>query len=231
MGFTGELIINEWNLVPDPRERINDTCFKSAYFVASMLENNNLVDASAHWTFSDVFEEVQFKEEIFHGGIGFLTRSGLKKPVYYAYELMNRLDGTVIAKGDSFLATRSEDGVISVLLYNYCRLKNYKFGMGEAEDRYAYCEEAVKEMGFQLKGGRGYYVQNCYRINREEGSVYDTWRAMGAPANVKAEQIRFLKNKSLYHFDTKEIFWQEQLDVSVCLSPHEVMLMEWIPVR
>lgn len=230
-GFQGELIINEWNLVPDPREVINDTCFKGAYFAAGMLQISRQADAAAYWTFSDIFEEVAFKEELFHGGIGFITRNGLKKPVYYVYELMNMLRDTVAAWGDCFVATKSEDGSVTVLLFNYCRLKNYQFRQIEKEDRYHYFEEADKEVLLKLKGMNGYYIRNTYRVNREEGSVYDAWIRMGAPRSLKPDGLRFLKNKSLYHFDTREVYLTDLAVVPVHLESHEVMLMEWLPVR
>lgn len=228
-GFSGEFIINEWNLVPDPREVINDTCFKGAYFASSMLGIDELVNAVAYWTFSDIFEEVSFKEQVFHGGIGFITRNGLKKPVYYVLELLNALANKVIAKGDCFVATKSEEGTISILLFNYCRLKNYQFGQIKKEDWYSYFEEKEKDIKFILEGIEGYYTQNIYKVNREEGSIYDAWNRMGAPKTLKPDQVRFLKNKSLYHLETKELFITGNKGISITMMPHEVMLLELLP--
>lgn len=231
--YKGELIINEWNLVPDPLNCINDTAFKAPYFIENILEASAKVDAIAYWTFSDIFDEVRYKNRLFHGGIGFLTETGLKKPVYYAIELLNMVSGNVIVKNKNILATKSENGTIYILLYNYCEFCSSEIIVDDSlfYDRYKAFHNKKENIQIILNGAKGEYQRNTYCINQNEGSVFDEWLRIGAPTVLRPAIMKQLECKSLYHFHTQNIRISGNETFYEVLEPHEVKLIQLIPQK
>ena len=51
-----------------------------------------------YWTFTDIFEEAGPRMEAFHGGFGLMNTQGIKKPAYFAYQFLNNLAPSRVAK-------------------------------------------------------------------------------------------------------------------------------------
>lgn len=117
----------EWGVSPSHFDPINDTVLSAAFLLRGMRSALGRIDALAYWVVSDHFEELGRAPSLLHGGFGLLTVGNLKKPRFWALELLGRL-GTeqlaVTATGDGAdslvesIATRDGDGVITVLVWN-----------------------------------------------------------------------------------------------------------------
>jgi xylan 1,4-beta-xylosidase len=72
----------------------------------------------SYWVFTDIFEEAGPRFEPFHGGFGMLNIQGINKPVFYAYQYLNRLGETELVNSDSASwACKDEHGNMQVLAY------------------------------------------------------------------------------------------------------------------
>lgn len=226
--YDGEIFINEWNLTPDPRDKINDTLFKATFFIDNVINNFNKVDAFVYWTFSDIFDELKYKAESFHGGIGFITNNGLKKPIYYAYKFLNRLGNKIIFRDKDLIITKDDSGSMQIIIYNYCDFKqgcrdiNYE----DKYNRYSVFNEKHRKINLIIDGLSGKYTVNTYRLNKENGSVFDTWETIGAPKSMGRDILSYLENKSIYKFYTETVTVKEKLKISENLEPHEIILID-----
>ena len=57
----------------------------------SRLDGSGRIDALSHWVASDHFEELGRPPRLEHGGFGLLTVGNLRKPRWWAMELLERL--------------------------------------------------------------------------------------------------------------------------------------------
>ena len=223
--------LTEWNLTVSHRNLLNDTCFKSCYLVKNLLENYDRLDSFAYWVLTDLIEETQPSNGIFHGGLGLYTYNGIKKPHWYALQLLTKLGSTFIKKGNGFFVTKSY-GKIQIVLYNNEHF-NHLFASGESFDmtyteRYTpFPQLGRKDLTLELNN---IPAEHCsikeHIINQEFGSAFDKWLEMGA-CDTDKEDIDYLKNSSApkivkYSMDITD----NVLKLSFMLAPLEVRLIE-----
>lgn len=65
--------------------------YTAAFALKTIMEAQGIVDGYSFWVFSDIFEENYMPSQPFHGGFGLMNLYGIPKPVYRAYQLLNRL--------------------------------------------------------------------------------------------------------------------------------------------
>lgn len=236
----GELGINnipvyltEWNLTVSHRNLLNDTCFKSCYLTKNLLENYDELDSFGYWVLTDMIEELQPSKEQFHGGLGLFTRDGIKKPHYYAFDLINRLGDRLIERGEGYFITRSHNK-IQIILYNYEHF-NHLFASGETFDmtfteRYTPFSQLGKmDISLELTDvPNGACTIREHIINQQSGSAFDEWVRMGAP-QMTAEDIDYLKHISIPKiYARNERITDGTLPVVATLEPLEVRFIEII---
>ncbi|MDF9843658.1 MULTISPECIES: hypothetical protein [unclassified Paenibacillus] len=114
-----ELHITEWNFSLYDRNLLHDTMFMAPFVIYQTMNTLGDVEAMAYWSFTDVFEESVVPASPFYGGFGLINRDGLKKPGYYAFELMQKLGDELLMQGDGYACTRKSDRSLQFLFYHY----------------------------------------------------------------------------------------------------------------
>lgn len=229
-GYGGvELHITEWNFSLYDRNLLHDTMFMAPFVIYHVMNTLGTAKALAFWSFTDVFEESVVPPSPFYGGFGLINRDGLKKPGYYAFELLQKLGDKLLAKGDGYVATRKSDGSVQVLLYHYVHV-DLLFASGDWSElsnlsRYDVFEEkGSKVFDVSLHLSAGPYKCTSYRLDREHGSVFDEWVRMGAPESLTEEEILYLSSRSGPAIHTETIR-QEDWRKQITLPPHGVALL------
>lgn len=230
---TEEIFLSEWNSTPNPSDLLHDTCFKAAFLVKNILDNFSKVGGMAYWAFSDVFEETKTNYATFHGGLGIITNNGIKKPAYYAYQLMNKLGNEILGRGDHYIVTRGRNNSIQILAFHYCHFIVTDLPC-EGNDittteRYHVFYDKTKAARFEIKGLKGKITEKIYRVNRENGSAYDTWLAIGAPKTMLYDEVNYIESKSIFGYKIKERYVDGDLIIEEKMQPHEVVLIELLP--
>jgi xylan 1,4-beta-xylosidase len=222
--------LTEWNASPSHRDLSHDTLFMASYLVKSILGNVEKTQSFGFWTLSDDIEEFPLPSATFHGGMGLVTFNGIKKPGYFAFQLLNSLGDEKIASGPGYFITRSESG-IQVMLYNYCHYDPLYCSMDHSAmthiDRYGIFKNSdSKNYQFNLHGFiESEYEILEYSINRTHGSAFDTWVDMGAPESLDAEDIRYLTQKAVPSRKRTIEVIKKSYSLNRCLAPHEVRLI------
>ncbi|WP_087065025.1 GH39 family glycosyl hydrolase [Intestinibacillus massiliensis] len=187
------VLFEAWNSTVWQRDACNDSCFKAAFLVKNILENEQRIQSFGHWTLSDFMEEVPHAPQVFHGGYGILTFNGIPKAGYYALELLRRLGGRLLCRGDGWYITRDGDD-IQVMLYHY-----YHYDL-LYQQHYTTKSDSVfrfeNEVSFHVRLGHmrpGNYSITEQCVNQEGGSSYDMWLYMGAPDELTREQAEYMK--------------------------------------
>ncbi|MEC0128907.1 GH39 family glycosyl hydrolase [Paenibacillus pabuli] len=224
-----ELHVTEWNFSLYDRNLLHDTMFMAPFVIYQTMNTLGDVKAMAFWSFTDVFEESIVPASPFYGGFGLINRDGLKKPSYYAFELMQKLGDELLIKGEGYVGTRKSDGSMQFLFYHYVHVDQL-FTSGDWSElscstRYDVFEEKGDKT-FELKLNKlaGPYKCTSYQLDREHGSVFDEWTRMGSPYSLTEEEIFYLNGRSGPVIRT-EIVRKECWSKEIMLPPHGVMLL------
>ncbi len=180
------IYLTEWNLTLSHRNLISDTCYKTCYIMKNLLENYDRLDSFGYWSLTDLLEENPLPDSanLFHGGLGIYTMSGVRKGVFYVFDFARRLGDELIARGDGYFVTRGGGGV-QIITYNYVHYGEL-FASGDAIgvtnlERYAPFDMSRRlALSIPLAGLEpGEYIQRERIVNREYGSAFDIWVAAG----------------------------------------------------
>jgi xylan 1,4-beta-xylosidase len=223
----------EWSSSPSPRDPIHDTAFLAPFIVQNNLRGQGHADSLSFWTVSDIFEETRIGDMPFHGGFGLVNTQGLKKPSYHGYWFLSRLGNVVLAEGEGYVATRRTDGTIAILLWNYCHYRD------DANDSRILASTKLHEIYdlFAIQPPREYELNvdgvgasvrlQIIRFDRQHGSVYDVWTAMGAPQHILPADLEVLRRRMELDVTAERISTPGgNLRWATSVSPFGVTLLE-----
>lgn len=229
------VLIDECNSNIWQRDLCSDTCYKAAWFMKTMLENEENCNGIAYFNINDTLDEVFPAQDEFHGGFGMFTPQGIPKAVAVAAKMLGKVGNYIIKKGEGyFVSYNSEKSSYQILLYNYVHydtLYRYRHTVNLSRcDRYRVFENnSENNVTVRLTGlPCGFLKKRTYKITREHGSSYDAWVRMGAPKTIDDEEKKFLVHAAdpEYRSEKIEITGEEPLMINECLKPHEVVLVE-----
>ncbi|WP_234405474.1 GH39 family glycosyl hydrolase [Paenibacillus sp. IHBB 10380] len=225
-----ELYMTEWNFSLYDRNLIHDTMFMGTFVVHHALQTLGALESIAFWSFTDVFEESQVPASILYGGFGLINRNGLKKPSFYAFELLAKLGDRILSQDDGYIVTSDRNGSLQILMYNYAHVDQL-FASGD----WSGLTETSRYTIFEEKGDRLYHLKlgeweqsyklTSYRLDREHGSVFDEWIRLGAPTYPTEEELQFLEHRSTPEMKIEWLSAAERLDRTYIVPPHGILLL------
>ena len=199
-GFTiPEFHISEWSFTVSDRNTLNDSCFKSAYIIKNALENMQLVDVMGYWYASDLVSEFTDTDLILNGSGGLISTGGIKKPAYFAFDFLNRMEKYLLCNEEHCAITSNGRDSYTIICHNY-RKPNFRYAL-KAEDKIGISEhknlfesnEKIR-LQFQIKNVKnGDYLIRTYSLNDANGSVQSEWVKLGLLKNMNKEDIDYLK--------------------------------------
>ncbi len=167
----------------------------------NILENMDRLDGMGYWMLTDLFEEHQVPETMFHGGLGLFTYNGVRKAAYYAYWLLAKLGDTLVGRGDGWFLTRQGD-TYQLILYHYRHYSDLyasgeMFDMTETDRYTAFGPYRKRAFDVCLSGlPEGLWQVQEYILNRQHGSAFDKWVEMGAQPLFTPEECEALASLS-----------------------------------
>ncbi|MGG1638813.1 GH39 family glycosyl hydrolase [Paenibacillus sp. NRS-1760] len=225
-----ELHMTEWNFSLYDRNLVHDTMFMASFVIHQALQTLGTMNSIAFWSFTDVFEESHVPPSIFYGGFGLINRNGLKKPSYYAFELLAKLGEKIVTRGDGYIVTSHNDGSLQILMYHYVHVDQL-FASGDwsgltEKSRYSIFEEkGDKAFLIKLQGLKSSYKMTSYQLDREHGSAFDEWIRMGTPVYPSKEELNYLQGKTGPEMKTELITDAESYEHTFVVPPHGVRLI------
>jgi xylan 1,4-beta-xylosidase len=181
----------EWSTSYSPRDPVHDSYVSAPYILSRLKGSEGYADSLSYWTFTDIFEENGPVPSPFHGGFGLLNFQGLRKPAFYAYQLLNRLGDTELSSNDAqSWVCRSGRGV-QVLFWNYTPPITK-----ESDQLFFKRDQPAGDFGpvrVSLKGlPPGAYRMSVYRVGYHVNDVYADYLLMGSPQTLNRAQVRGL---------------------------------------
>jgi len=152
----------------------------------------------SYWVFTDIFEEPGPRFEPFHGGFGMLTIQGINKPVFYAYQFLNRLGNTELENNDaSSWICKDSMGNVQALVWDFT---NTHPGDSVHNQKY-YIQDLPSKSKGKLKINiskvpEGNYALEVYKVGYRSNDAYSTYLSMGKPAQLTRVQVEQIKNQN-----------------------------------
>lgn len=231
------LFIPEYHFSVSPRNHMNDSCFQACFILKSLLENNESVRGFGYFRALDI--SVNYSDSVapVFGGPGFITKDNIKKPSYYAYLFLNSIRGELIAKGEGYFLVRISGNKYRLLLYYYIH-PNSDFLLQPKNYPPKYFTEklfpnAVKKkhnISIEHMADCDYVIKHRF-INSKNGSVLNEWVMLNSSPYLSRNDISYLRNICVPH-QTIEVKTSQAgcLNFTAILSPHEIRLIEIIPI-
>ncbi|MET3937670.1 xylan 1,4-beta-xylosidase [Paenibacillus sp. PvP094] len=226
------LHVSEWSFSVSNRDSLNDSLFKASYILKNMSEVITENCMMGYWIYSDIFSEFTDSKRLLYGGAGLISKDGIKKPAYYAFEFLNRMGRQMVGRGHDFLLTKRSGDRYQLLCYHY---RHFAQGVHEAERVDMSKTESV-EGRFSNTHARKFRVEGLrdgiYRLKRtilsnERGSILKEWTKFGSVNDIRPDEILFLKQTcvpciSVEHVEVRE-GW---IEINNALRPCEGSLIE-----
>jgi len=193
-----ELHYTEWSASYTPADPIHDSYHEAAYVLQKLKQVGKAANSMSYWVFTDIFEEAGPRFTPFHGGFGMLNTQGINKPVFYAYQFMNRLGNIELENKDSASwVCRDSAGNIQALVWDFTNTHP-----GDSVNNQAYY---IRDLPSKSKGKlkvnvaklpAGNYALEVYKVGYRSNDAYATYLSMGKPAQLSRQQVEQIKKQN-----------------------------------
>ncbi len=206
-----EFHIDEWNFTISNRNVLNDSCEQGAYILKNCIEMNGAVDMMAYWHALDLYSDYYDTDTVLNGDSGLISRDGICKPSFYAFQFMDRLLPKVLEKNDHAIVTTNGRNRYVIACHNYKSLSSRYVFTDEDEIQLEDIEQYVEDidpikLNFTIQNVKdGKYLVKIYRVNRECGSVQDLWKNLDYSKGLMRDEVDYLKSSAIPGIEMKTI--------------------------
>lgn len=194
-----ELLVTEWSSTLSNRNCMNDGVYKSAYIMKNLIENYGEVKALGYWVATDIFSESIDSDEFLFGGCGLISRNGICKPAYYAFDFMNHLERYILGKNKNAIISYKENGLFFICCHNYKHLNFRYYSRNENEielenqQRY-YSDNESMQMSFKIDNvNNGTYIIKTFSVSQTNGNVQNEWKELDYFNDLSLQEVEYLQ--------------------------------------
>lgn len=223
------LYVSRWNLSLSCRSLINDSCYKGAYMVKTLIDCMEDTEAIVYYGGSDLQYEYFDSFEALIGGYGLLSKDGIKKPSLYALQFMNQLGSHLIQKGDHYAITSDLRDNYYIICHNTGKLNMEYFYRSEHEADYRQLPaEQMLGLEFCLEGVKnGSYKLSRLFINQEIGGLLEEWMRLGSPEALNRDELNYLRGTCVPRQESQRLEAQGgRLLIHTSLGQNEIQLLK-----
>ncbi len=226
---TSELIVTEWSSSVSDWNSLNDSVYKAAFILKSIIDNIGCLDMMGYWQASDIIVEHFDSGTILRGGNGLLSVDGIKKPAFHAIRFANGLEKILLGKDSHSMITANGSGNYYIVCHNYIN-PNFRYYLKredevEVRKQFLLFDEAESiQLSYQINNvNNGKYLMKIHSMSSDHGSVQDEWAEMGYSENLNQSDVEYLRNISTPKISIVECSVKNHvLNIEVTLKPHEI---------
>jgi len=193
-----ELHYTEWSASYTPADPIHDSYHEAAYVLQKLKQVGDAANSMSYWVFTDIFEEAGPRFTPFHGGFGMLNIQGINKPVFYAYQFLNRLGNIELMNKDTASwVCRDAAGNTQLLVWDFTN--THPGDSVHNQDYY------IRDLPSRSKGKlkinisklpAGAYSLEVYKVGYRSNDAYSTYLQMGKPSQLTKQQVEQIKSQN-----------------------------------
>lgn len=227
------IYLTEWNEAITDRNYINDTCYRGAYILKSLLDMNKDVQMVGYFSGTDRRSEYFDSHLLLQGGNGLLSRDGIMKPAAFAMQLWNRLADHQIALEDNFIVTTNRRNSYCIAAHNKRPLSLYYYktpeNAVEKEKLLKYYEdEVILEQNLELNDvENGAYEIRTQKVNEYSGSLLNLWKELGFSESLSRRDIQYIRKVCEPHYKLEYMqVTDNRIRLKLVMQPNEITLIE-----
>ena len=229
-----QLVVSEFNVTNSTRDLVNDSAFKGPYIIKNLIDILNLCDLVGYWQFSDIsFTTFDVNKNEIFGGSGLISKSGITKPSFFAFDFLNSLGNCLLYLSESVIVTKKQNKII-ILLYHYCHLNSLYYytsqeGVNKTTIQAIFENDSPYKFNFKIRQKKD---EKIYKIKKRkvginDGAFLTEANKISLDDNFSKEEIDYLKYRCIPTLEREEILVKEHyLNFQVELAPHDMMLIE-----
>lgn len=203
--------ITEWNTSLSERNIYNDSTAKACHILRQMTDMIGEVDAMCYGSISDWQSQFYDVATPFVGATGLITKDGLCKPAYFAFEFWKFITGEVISHGkDYIITTRGRNEYNILVFYPGTFRDEYKLQEENAlmvqELPYIFMETEKREIRMILKNlenGKKKISRFC--ISESDGMLLGEWKKLGYMDSLNRFEIEYMQKQCIPRM---EVTWK-----------------------
>lgn len=199
-----------------------DSAFMLPYIIHNYIFNNK--ELSYLRAFDVLEKEVELTNEVFIGSPGLVNDMGIKKPSYYAYYLLNKLKGEIVARDEGYIVTKNNNSY-NILLYSYNDSIDELNNVNNDFDTISLKKTTEKKLSLNIFNVEGPTRTVTYEINEKVGSSYNYWKAMGEPDRLNKEEKEILHKASFPKIEFKYNKKSSVINIIAKLKGYGAMLI------
>lgn len=249
-----EIHIVQWNFTDSNRNVFNDSSAQGAYIVKTCISMLGNADFMGYWqgldigsdyaatgvqgdTFPAGQESIQQGHSditsVLNGDSGLITRDGIRKPSFYAFQFMNKLQSHVVCRNENSVVTANGRGRFTAVCHNYKSFSSKYAFCKEEEIQIDEMDQFVEDMEpLRLKiclknVNNGTYQVKSHYVNHENGSVQNIWKMMGYEKVLAKDEIEYLKRRAIPSMEIRTVQATDgTLELEHVMQPQEIRLLD-----
>ena len=232
-----ELHVSEWNFTPGNRDLINDSTFKGAYVVRSLMDMIDRADLAGYWPGLDLVSGYYDTKHLLDGRGGLLTRDNICKPAFYGFAFFSQLDPYLLARDANMIITSNRRGSYRIVCHNYQHpgqsyydaLEKQDGGIQAFDDAFIYENRQFRFVIRNVENGL-YYVKKRL-LDRRHGCVQNEWKQMGMSDALNVRDIEYLQGICVPQITMETVLAQKrELSVDFSLETNAILSIHIFPL-
>lgn len=228
-GAIASLRITEWDSAYPGPNPLNDSCFRGAATVKNLIDCFGDVGSLAPTQLFDAMEAFSHRKGLLFGGDGLVSRHGIPKPAFYAYEIMNRAGKYYLERGEHAAVFTNGNANYQIICHN-CKHLGAAYYTHESEFAASevaglFEDERPLTVTVRMTNVRdGVYLIKKRSVSTTEGSIQDELLRMGASGmrDVHPNDLDYLRRVTIPRISlSEERARGGVLEVAVELAPNE----------
>ena len=202
--FSGKIYITDWGYSVANRNYLQDSCFRAAYSIHTILAEYEKVSAMGIFYASDLLNIFSDNAAILSGSGGILSRNGIHKPVYYAFEMMMHLGRSRIYQDSHVLITSDGSRDLRILCHNlqmpasqYYFSEENSLRPADVDTLFRDREELQVSISIRVDPEITNWQVHHVTLNSEAGSVLSKWKNYGFETDLSRVDIDYIRQTAI----------------------------------
>ena len=203
------LYISEWSNTVSRSNLLNDSLYKGAFVIKSLIDIFDQVDGMGYWLGTDLAQKSPKHHALLTGGNGLLNKNSLFKPAMHALKLFEQLRGLkLVYKDERHLICSSDGDEFFVLGHQYTHPNSLYFLKDEAHLQLTeldhFFEESEYEDELVLSNiPNGKYEIRIFSCLKDHGDLFGQWAKFKFTRDLRSSDLSYLDAKNT-HLQTLE---------------------------
>lgn len=230
-GQSCQMCISAWSNSLSNRNIVQDSCARGTYIIKFILSIWKMADMIGFWHGSDAVDIFYDSRKLIYGGGGLLTKDGIKKPSFYAFEFLNKLGEDILKIGNNYIVTRDSNQRIVCLCFNHREYSYYYYMKKESEHfnlSKIFQSEETERVEFaveELDDDKEYMIKEEV-VNHNSGSIQNEWQLLSNQEELGKEEIQYLKNICIPKIYIRHVRSEDRrISFQVEMEPHEMRMI------